>query len=280
MKSQSTVTRPYSTNPFYSPVPLDFLYWPSDKPSLILKVNSMPAICEDCTYEFNAANNPVISSATLTANTYTIALTNAGSATIADITVSLLDVSCSDLSGTAASFTCQFPTNAADSSVALPAGNAKPIVHLSTVGYADDTSIVAEDIDVTVTSMTPASSSPGGGVIATLDGTGFPVDSSKPFTISICGNSVTQILTVSNKQITFIVPPMVTACSGNSQIVVNQKSTPITFAYDAGIAPSITSLNITSSSPILKAQLTIQGSQFGSIADTYVYLYQNGVQKY
>ena len=129
-------------------------------------------------------------------------------------------------------------------------------------------------------SINPATSSPGGGVTATLVGNGFPIDSSKTFTLEVCGNTVTEVLTVSNQQITFTVPEMVTACSGNSQIVVNGKTATFTFTYDAGIAPSISSLNATSASPILKGQLMIQGSQFGNVGNTYVYLYQGGVKKY
>lgn len=121
IKTAFTVKRPYSTLPLYSPIPLDFLYKPSENPSIILKVNKAPAICDDCSYAFNAAKNAVISTATRAGTTYTIALTNTGTAALTDIKVSLLGVDCTNLQGTTASFTCDFPANA-DTSAALPAG--------------------------------------------------------------------------------------------------------------------------------------------------------------
>lgn len=121
IKSVHTVKRPYSNLPLYNPIPLDFLYHPSENPSIILKVNKAPAICDDCSYQFNAAKNAVISTATLGGSTYTIALTNTGTAALTDIRVSLLGVDCTNLQGTTASFTCDFPANT-DTSATLPAG--------------------------------------------------------------------------------------------------------------------------------------------------------------
>ena len=50
--------------PMYSPVSLDFLYLPSELPSLTLKVNDIPAICEECNYEYDAALTPNVTSMT------------------------------------------------------------------------------------------------------------------------------------------------------------------------------------------------------------------------
>ena len=62
--------RAYSQErPLYSPVPFDFLSTGSDLPVLNLKVNDIPAYCEDCTYSMDAALNPTLSSATWTDNT-------------------------------------------------------------------------------------------------------------------------------------------------------------------------------------------------------------------
>ena len=125
MDSDYNIKREYSTRPLYSPVPADFLYTPSSLPALSLKVNSIPAICDDCSYEFNSAATPVASSASLSSNTLTISLTDPESLGFAltDITVELLGVTCVvDQSGTISNFDCDFPTNQ-DGSVALPAGS-------------------------------------------------------------------------------------------------------------------------------------------------------------
>ena len=186
---------------------MDFLYKESENPSLSLKVNSIPAVCADCSYTFNSAATPVTSSATLASNVMTLSITDPSSIgfALSDITVSLLGVQCTDLSGTIASFTCNFPTNA-DSSVALPAGSEKPKVHVSQIGFADDSSLSATSISLTVTSLTPSTSSPSGGIQATISGSGFPIDENGDFTITLCGNEVTEIISVNNQEIIFVVP--------------------------------------------------------------------------
>ena len=72
-----------------------------------------------------------------------------------------------------------------------------------------------------------------------------------------------------------------TACSGSSSsITLNSETAALTWSYDAGIAPVVSSLTKSSSSPILKSEMNITGSQFGTLSNTRVYLYQDGVQKY
>lgn len=61
---------------------------------------------------------------------------------LSDVIVTLLGVRCTDLTGTIASFTCNLPLNQ-DNSIALPAGSEKIKVHISQIGYADVSSIVA-----------------------------------------------------------------------------------------------------------------------------------------
>ena len=200
--------------------------------------------------------------------------------TLDDITVSYLGVPCSSLTGTITSFTCTLPTNA-DSSVALPAGTGTPKVHITQIGYADNSGVPATTEPITLVSFSPAQTSPGGGVEATVTGTGFPISSSTGLSVSVCGNDVTKFTTVSNKQLKFIVPAEVTSCSGTNNVIsYNGQQTTFTFAYNPNIAPQITALSKTSSSPILKSAITITGSNFGTQASTNVYLVQNGENKY
>lgn len=101
-------------------------------------VNSIPAACVDCSYEFDAASQPIVSSAVRTGASFAIALTNPASIpfTLADITVTMQGTKCLTLTGTTTSFTCTLETNA-DSSAALPAGTGAAKVHIKQIGYAD-----------------------------------------------------------------------------------------------------------------------------------------------
>ena len=135
---------------------------------------------------------------------------------LSDITVQLLGVTCVvDQSGTIGNFDCEFPTNQ-DGSAALPAGSEKPKIHVKQIGYANVGSITAMSTSLSVSSISPSSSSPGGGIEATLSGAGFPIDESGDYSISICGNDVTNVKSVTNQEIVLVIPPEVTSCSSNS----------------------------------------------------------------
>lgn len=115
----------------------------------------------------------------------------------------------------------------------------------------------------------------------TLIGSGFPSEVTNDWSISICGNAVTEITPVSNTELRFVVPAEVSTCaSAGSQISVGGQTASITFSYDPSLTPTISSLSRTSASPILKTTLTITGSGFGSQANTKVFLSQNGVHVY
>lgn len=130
--------REYSNRELYSPIPYEFLYVASSTPNLQITVNSIPALCVDCSYAYNLAVTPVVTSTSRSGRTLAISLSNPGSLTFAltDVTVTLLGVQCSGLTGTTASFTCTLPLNS-DNSASLPAGSAVPKVHVAPIGYAD-----------------------------------------------------------------------------------------------------------------------------------------------
>ena len=90
------------TKPLFSPVPMEFLRVPSEIPSLVLTVNGIFAICEDCSYEFLSEKTPILDSITYNSPTIesTISFSSASIYTVSDIEMSLLDVSCDTLTGT------------------------------------------------------------------------------------------------------------------------------------------------------------------------------------
>lgn len=246
-------------------------------PALQLSVKSLPAVCADCSYQFNVAATPVISSASLSGLTYTIAVTDPSSLgfTVNDITVTMLGAQCANLAGTISSFTCTLPSNQ-DSSAQLPAGTGIPQVHIKQIGFADGSGLTSTTIPISVSTFAPAQTSPGGGVEATVVGSGFPISSSTGLSVTVCGNTVTTFTTVSNKQLKFIVPLQdpSTSCTGSNNVITyNGQTATFTFAYNPSIAPVITSLSKTSSSPVLKSSIVISGSNFNT-GTTNVYLVQ------
>ncbi len=100
-------------------------------------MKSIPVLCTDCSYTYNATATPTITSATRSGRTYTIAVSYSSSPvyTLSDITVSMLGVNCLSLTGNINIFTCSLPINS-DNSVALPAGTGKPKVHIKQIGFA------------------------------------------------------------------------------------------------------------------------------------------------
>ena len=279
------------TRPLYSPVPYEFLFTGSETPSLSLAVNNIPAVCEGlCAYQYNEAINPTLDTATtLSGATLTTGvlfpaarrrLIGESVDFPSEVTVSLSGVRCTGLAGTLDSFTCNFPTNG-DSSVALPAGNEQPSVHIASLGYADASAVGNILVSMVVSGSSPSASAPGGGVEVTLTGSGFPLSMDSSLAISICGNEVTEILSVSNQQIVFVAPSEVTACGGGDGGLVsfNSQTATFSFAYDPSLAPQITSINPLHASPVLKTPLTISGPY--DAAKTYrVFLYQDGMKKY
>lgn len=82
---------------------------------------------------------------------------------------------------------------------ALPAGSNKPIIHVAQIGYADSSSISTIDIPLTITSVTPSVSGTNGGLEGRIVGTGFPLGDKSQVSLSLCGNSVTNIISVTNE---------------------------------------------------------------------------------
>ena len=78
---------------------------------------------------------------------------------------------------------------------------------------------------------------------------------------------------MSNQEVKFIIPA-VASCSDNTYTIsVNGQSAAIPFTYDNSNSPSISSLSLTSSSPILKKTLVITGLNLGSLSTTSIFLY-------
>lgn len=132
--------------------------------------------------------------------------------TLDDISVSLLGVECTELTGTIDSFECQLPTSTSarrmllTTDPALPAGSETVSVHINQVGYADPTSVAADSVDLVVSSMSPAESSEGGLIEGIITGSGLPISDEDTYSVSLCGNEVTNFKSISNTELVFEIP--------------------------------------------------------------------------
>lgn len=75
-----TVKRQFSfTRPLYSPLPFEFMRTAESMPQLYLKVNSIPAVCSNCGYSFDSTKTASVTAASLSADTLTLTISDAGS---------------------------------------------------------------------------------------------------------------------------------------------------------------------------------------------------------
>lgn len=93
---------------------------------------------------------------------------------------------------------------------------------------------------------------------------------------------MTNYTSFSNNKIGFLIPPQGSLCANNtSSITINSQVYALTFNYDATISPLVASLSLSSASPIIKQTLRITGSNFNTMPNVAVFLYDaQGVQKY
>jgi hypothetical protein len=135
------------------------------QPQLYLRVNHIPAVCSNCAYSFNATKTPAVTAASLSTDTLTLTVSDAGSVgfVFSDLLITLNGERCNQISGTLSSLTCKFNQNSL-LDAALPAGNNKPIIHVAQVGYADLSAISAINIPLTITSVSPSVSGTNGGI--------------------------------------------------------------------------------------------------------------------
>ena len=210
-----TVKRAFSlTRPLYSPLPFDFMRTAESSPQIYLKVNGIPAVCDSCHYSFDAAKTPTVNSASLSADTLSLSVTDSGSVGFAltDLKITLNGERCNLITGTLASMTCKFTKNSVNNA-ALPAGTNKPIVHIAQVGYANTASVSPITVPLVITSITPSTIGINGGLEGRIVGTGFPMREKTGVSLKLCGNNVTVITSVSNEEIKFLIPKAVTTCS-------------------------------------------------------------------
>jgi hypothetical protein len=279
-----TVVRKYSTDLLYDPIPYEFLRTAEATPQLSLTVNKMPVLCSNCAYSFNQNLFLNVTSVQLAGYSLALEMSNPNSInfTLSDIQVTFLGQPCAAQTGNITNFACYFLNDTAGNSL-IPSGSGVPVVHVKNVGYAHTETLSPVTVAIFLTSFAPTIAGPEGNIVASVIGSGFPVDKiNGNVVISLCGNTVTNYTSLTNNKISFLIPPQGSTCQNNtSSISINSQPYALTFNYNATISPLVSSLSLSSASPIIKRTLHITGSNFNTLPNVAVFLYDpSGVQQY
>ena len=79
-------------------------------------------------------------------------------------------------------------------------------MHVNGMGFINVESIGMVTINLVVDSCSPAVGSPSGGSEITLIGNGFPLSEDPSLSVTLCGNEVTEFVSVSNQEIKLVSP--------------------------------------------------------------------------
>ena len=204
---------------------------------------------------------------------------------LVDINVTLDGVRCRVNTGFSIdNFNCTLDKNP-DNSPLVRAGSYMPQVEIKNVGFAvRGASFVNINVSLAANSLTVTTSGLSGGNPIGIIGHGFPFSLSEtPFTVTMCG-TLAVIKSVTNTQIGIVSPPCTAANAATSIIVAFKGQTAtLNFNYDPSIiSPNVTSITPSSASPVLKGNMTITGSGFGTnINSLSVYLVNSlGIRTY
>ena len=256
-----------SNNLFYYQIPSEFLSTFHETPQINVKINGIRAGCSNfnCGYSLlPSANIPTVE--TWSVNNKIISLNlsagydslpDSALLTMENLSVTFGDSVCQVDSVSLPNFTCTLPTNR-NSFAFVPAGLYKPVVHLKNRGFLN-INLDASSFSLTVTSVTPANGSVSGGTSISIVGTGFSSNS----TVTVGGNAC-EVKSSNNVEIICVTPA---GTNGSTTIIVTQGSITANsnhFSYSLNFTPIITNLSITSASPVLKNDLTISGTSFGT----------------
>ena len=256
-----------SNNLFYYQIPSDFLSTFHDKPQIVIDVNGIKAACSifNCGYSlYPDTNIPTVDTWSVTNENISLnllagydTLPDAALLTMDNLSVIFGESDCQINSVSLPNFTCSLPTNSNGTPI-IVAGDYKPIVHLKNRGYLN-ISLNADSYPLTVSSVIPASGTVTGGTWITLAGTGYSSN-----TIVTVGGNDCVVKNSTNIEIVCVTP---VGTVGSSFIIVTQGSLTANsnhFSYSLSSTPTISNLSITSASPVLKNDLTITGTNFGT----------------
>ena len=253
-----------SSNAFYSSIPDDLLYQADPNPQANVYVNTIASKCpnDNCQYIVSATKSPKLKEYNVTSEGLSLLIENYEDYEINSdsLTISFALSNCSITSIELPYINCSIPLNS-DGSLLLSAGHYKPLIHIEKIGFALYDEILTDiAVDLNVKSLSLNKGSIMGGQNITITGKGFP-QCKTDLNVSI-GLSNATVLESSNDQITIITQEQ----TDTSTIVIifnDVTATNDEYQYDETITPFVNSISPSSSSPVQKAELIIEGTGFG-----------------
>ena len=262
----------------FEPINHEFLRTPAELPSVLVKVNGITSQCKgDCSYQTNVVGLPTLTTATLATNIVTLALDV--NTAVTDISVTVGGQPCTYTEGTYTAYKCALPKHTNGDPI-LEVGDYTPRVYIKGKGYAKiPGTFVKITVALTITSLTPSTGNPNGGVLVKMVGKGFPTDKSKTFTLQQCTKNV-DIVSVSNTEIQFYSAPCADA-SAPTKLTYLTKEATSTFTYSGTSTLSFSDIVPATFSPVHQGFLTVTGAGFGTDKNLIkAWLSQANVKKY
>ena len=266
------------------PIPSDFLRTVYSTPQMVVTVGEMMAGCakELCNYEFYGADEtPTVKewkydAAKASQVVFTLEegyqLMKGGSLIGQEdqLRVRFGNTDCTMVDSTLPEIRCDLDLNT-DGTNKLEVGTYKPLLHLKEYGYfKHGVGVTNQNVDLVYTSVFPARGSIGGGTMLTIKGTGFAIQSEYANTNTVTVNDLEcKITEYSNIKIVCETPEVgSTPHKATIKITTNGETVETQdFEYDLTITPKISLLLPKDSSPVLKADLIIQGTKFSDQKD-------------
>ena len=149
------------------------------------------------------------------------------------------------------------------------AGSFKPVFHVQNSGYINNSASSNTEINLVLTSINIADASINGGKEIILTGKNFPFSLDSHLNVKI-GQAAAIISSSTNTEITAIVPKKNSADPQDVAVDViieyNSKTAQLSssFTFKTSGVPKVTSVDPISASPVLKDQINISGSNFGT----------------
>ena len=283
----------------YLPVPSEFLRSIHTKPQITVQITDMYAGCvgNTCDYTFiSEANTPEITATSISGNTLTLTVafpsatrrllqekeperlleeTPSTSFQADDLFIKIGNTICENVAVSSTTITCDIPQNS-DNSLEIEVGNHTPMVHEQGKGFLRvNASVNTIDETLAISNVNPSQGSTGGGTEITISGTGFAINNQygSSSQVEIDGEEC-KIISSNNIEIVCMTPPEPSGGSGEIKVKVFPSSdqsvfvetTSNSFSYSASKTPTVVSMSPSSASPVIKQDLTITGTNFGTSA--------------
>ena len=253
-------------NVFHQVIPSDYLRTYHVDPQIVVSIDGRRLPCRtECRFTYKAPPEyPLITSMNEdAANNELIIEGNLTGLMLNETLVEIGFENCELKSINDSQIVCDIPKGS--SATVAVAGTWTPILKVQDKGIVVASTDTQVTIPLTITSISPDKGSEQGGTLLTITGKGFlnSLSNSKITQTVMIGDSICNILSTSTTCITCKTSPMSTTSNLQIQLGLTSESSAL-FSYDSSSTPSISSISPSYASTIVKTQVTISGSGFGS----------------